>query len=129
MARDLQPIVGNWYKHLDKGQLFRVVDVDEDNDMIEVQHFDGDLEQFESDEWFEMDLERAAEPEDWTGPVDDVERDDLGYSATDMSDRDWRKSLDEEEESKEDWEKEQPEDERDEWGEGEPSEEPYESEP
>jgi hypothetical protein len=129
MARDLQPIVGNWYKHLDKGQLFRVVDVDEDNDMIEVQHFDGDLEQFESDEWFEMDLERAAEPEDWTGPVDDVERDDLGYSATDMSDRDWRKSLDEEEESKEDWENEKPEDERDEWGEGEPSEEPYESEP
>jgi hypothetical protein len=129
MARDLQPIVGNWYKHLDKGQLFRVVDVDEDNDMIEVQHFDGDLEQFESDEWFEMDLERAAEPEDWTGPVDDVERDDLGDTATDMSDRDWRKSLDEEEESKEEWENEQPEDERDEWGEGKPSEEPYESEP
>ena len=129
MARDLQPIVGNWYKHLDKGQLFRVVDIDEDNDMIEVQHFDGDLEQFESDEWFEMDLERAAEPEDWTGPVDDVERDDLGYTATDMSDRDWRKSLDEEEESKEDWENERPEEERDEWGEGESSEEPYESEP
>ena len=129
MARDLQPIVGNWYKHLDKGQLFRVVDIDEDNDMIEVQHFDGDLEQFESDEWFEMDLERAAEPEDWTGPVDDIERDDLGDTATDMSDRDWRKSLDEEEESKEDWENEKPEDERDEWGEGKPSEEPYESEP
>ena len=129
MARDLQPIVGNWYKHLDKGQLFRVVDIDEDNDMIEVQHFDGDLEQFESDEWFEMDLERAAEPEDWTGPVDDIERDDLGDTATEMSDRDWRKSLDEEEESKEDWENEKPEDERDEWGEGKPSEEPYESEP
>ena len=129
MARDLQPIVGNWYKHLDKGQLFRVVDIDEDNDMIEVQHFDGDLEQFESDEWFEMDLQRAAEPEDWTGPVDDIERDDLGDTATEMSDRDWRKSLDEEEESKEDWENEKPEDERDEWGEGKPSEEPYESEP
>jgi Family of unknown function (DUF6763) len=123
MARDLPPIVGNWYKHLDKGQLFRVVDVDEDNDMIEVQHFDGDLEQFESDEWFEMDLARAAEPEDWTGPVDDVERDDLGYAETDMSDRDWRKSLDEEENPKEEWEDERPEDERDEWAEGEPSEE------
>lgn len=116
MARDLDPIVGGWYKHLDKGQVFRVIEVDEDNDMIEVQHFDGDLEQFDSDEWFEMDLVRAAEPEDWTGPVDDVERDDLGYTETDMSERDWRKSLDEEDKegSKERWEDERPENDRDE---------------
>ena len=129
MAHDLQPIVGNWYKHLDKGQLFRVIDIDEDNDVIEIQHFDGDLEQFESSDWFEMDLERAAEPEDWTGPIDDVERDDLGYTETDMSDKDWRKALAEEKDSKEEWEDESPEDEDDEWGDGEPSEENYESEP
>lgn len=129
MAHDLQPIVGNWYKHLDKGQSFRVLDIDEDNDVIEIQHFDGDLEQLESSDWFEMDLERAAEPEDWTGPVDDVERDDLGYTETDMSDRDWRKALAEEKDSKEEWEDESPEDDDDEWGDGEPSEDYYESEP
>lgn len=128
MAHDLQPIVGNWYKHLDKGQVFRVVDIDEDDDVIEVQHFDGDLEELDSSDWFEMDLERAAEPEDWTGPVDDIERDDLGYTETDMTDRDWRKSLQEEQSSEEEWEDETPEDERDDWGEGDSSEDYDESE-
>lgn len=129
MARDLPPIVGNWYKHLDKGQLFRVVAVDEDEDLIEIQHFDGDLERFDSNEWFEMDLERAAEPEDWTGPVDDVERDDLADSETDMSERDWRETLDDEPSEGEEWEDERPEDERDDWDEGGSSEDLYGSEP
>ncbi len=123
MARDLEPRVGKWYKHLDKGQLFRVIDVDEDNDTIEVQHFDGDLEQFESSEWFEMDLARAAQPEDWTGPVDDIERDDLPDSETSTADRDWRQSLDEEDEQDESLEDEdEDKDQPDEWDDDEATE-------
>lgn len=92
---ELEPIIGNWYRHLDKGQTFRVVAVDEEHGIVEVQHFDGDIEEIDTDGWAELDLEAASEPEDWTGPVDDVETDDIGYSETDMEATDWKQSLQE----------------------------------
>lgn len=88
-----KPVAGNWYRHLDKGQMFRVIDVDAKEDLIEMQHFDGDVEEIETAEWYAMRIEPAAEPEDWTGPLDDVETDDLGLSETAMKDRDWQESL------------------------------------
>jgi hypothetical protein len=51
--------------------------------------FDGDLEEMDFDEWHQQSIEAIEPPEDWTGPVDDVERDDLGYSETDMTPEDW----------------------------------------
>jgi len=124
MSTELEPIVDNWYRHLDKGQTFVVVAIDEDAGTVEVQHFDGDLEQIDLESWSELELELAEEPENWTGPVDDVETDDLGYSETDMSAEDWRKPLREAHgDERESWEDTTPEDERDEWGEGAPAEE------
>jgi hypothetical protein len=82
MKNELEPVVGNWYVHLDKGEPFRVVAIDEEARTIEIQHFDGDIEECDVDEWRAMDLELGEEPEDWTGPVDDVQADDLGYTET-----------------------------------------------
>lgn len=93
MATDADPIVGNWYAHLDKGQRFEVVAVDEDEGTVELQYFDGAVEEVELGEWYELEVEPAEAPEDWTGPVDDVERDDLGYSDTGMEEGDWRENL------------------------------------
>jgi hypothetical protein len=93
MATDADPIVGNWYAHLDKGQRFEVVAVDEDAGTVEVQYFDGAVEEVDLGEWYELDVEPAEAPEDWTGPMDDLERDDLGYSDTGMEDTDWRENL------------------------------------
>ena len=96
MSRDLDPIIGNWYRHLDKGQMFRVIAVDESDSTIELQHFDGDIEEVTMVGWRAMDLEVSEAPEDWTGPMDDIEPDDLGYSSeTVMSDEDWRAPLQE----------------------------------
>ena len=95
MDKDLDPIVGNWYRHLDKGQMFKVVALDETAALIELQHYDGDIEEVDLTAWRGMDLEIAAAPEDWSGSVDVVERDDLGYSETGMSGKDWRESLQE----------------------------------
>ena len=123
MSTELDPIVGNWYRHLDKGQAFQVVAVNETARTIELQHFDGDLEEIESDDWYKMTLEPAATPEDWTGPVDDVQRDDLGYTDTNMERPDWRKPLEENPgQAGESWEDSRSEDERDEWAEGTPTE-------
>lgn len=93
MKNELEPIVGGWYRHVDKGQTFRVVAVDEDAETIEIQHYDGDVEEIDFYAWPDLELELAEEPEDWTGPVDDVETDDLGYTETDMSGEDWRAPL------------------------------------
>jgi hypothetical protein len=45
----IEPIVGDWYRS--HGQLFEVVAVDEDDDIIEIQHADGDLEEIDLDDW------------------------------------------------------------------------------
>jgi hypothetical protein len=93
MTDDLDPIVGNWYRHLDKGQRFEVIAVDEDEGFVEIQHFDGDVEEIDLEGWYEMELEGIEPSEDWTGPIDDIEPDDLGYTETDMEDEDWRTPL------------------------------------
>lgn len=119
VSTEIEPVPNNWYRHLDKGQTFVVIEVDEHDGIVEIQHYDGDLEQIELAVWNEMDLELAEEPEDWTGPVDDVETDDLDYTETDMSAEDWRGSLrDTHAPEGESWEETTPEDERDDWGEG-----------
>ncbi|MCF6291326.1 MAG: hypothetical protein L3J03_10075 [Desulfobacterales bacterium] len=79
MNNEIEPIVGNWYLHLGKGRDFTVVAVDEDGRGVEIQYFDGDLEELSLEEWAAMELDIREPPEDWTGPVDDVELDDLGY--------------------------------------------------
>jgi hypothetical protein len=80
MPTDADPIVGNWYEIPDKDKKFEVVALDEDNGLVDVQYFDGDLDEIDLDAWYEMELAPTEAPEDWTGPIDGVERDDLGYS-------------------------------------------------
>jgi hypothetical protein len=84
MGNRLPPIVGNWYAHRDKGALFQVVALDEDAGTIEIQEFDGGLDELDLDEWRALSVYGAAQPEDWGGPLDDVEPDEFGY--TDLAD-------------------------------------------
>lgn len=93
MDADIEPIVDNWYFHLDKGQDFKVVAVDEDSGVIEIQHFDGDVEEVTQDEWSEMEIELSEEPQNWTGAMDISEVDDYGTEITDTSKDDWNDSL------------------------------------
>jgi hypothetical protein len=79
MIGELDPIEGNWYHHLDRERDFMVVDVNEKEATVDIQYFDGDIEELEMEEWEEMDLEEIEPPEDWTGPLDDLEADDRNY--------------------------------------------------
>jgi hypothetical protein len=90
MSNDIEPIVGNWYCCRTKGQLFQVIDLDDDAGLVEVQRFDGDLEAMDMESWNSLDIEFAEPPEDWTGPIDELDPDDLSYSSTDMAKDDWR---------------------------------------
>jgi hypothetical protein len=50
--------------------LLEVVAIDPDEGTIEVQHFDGTVEEFDLESWNEQELEAAQPPEDWSGSVD-----------------------------------------------------------
>lgn len=80
MMNRLPPVVGNWYSHRDKGELFQVVALDEGSGTIEIQDFEGDLDELDLEEWRGLQVDEAEQPEDWSGPIDDVEPDELGYT-------------------------------------------------
>jgi len=68
-----QPNVGSWYR-LEGGELFEVVAIDDDDATVEIQYFDGTVEEMDLDEWNahcdERALQAADPPEDWSGSVD-----------------------------------------------------------
>lgn len=89
MTNTLPPIVDQWYQHLDKGQCFFVTKVIAETDCIEVQHFDGDLDEFSFAEWRNLDIDLCETPEDWSGPLDVDNPEDYGTEVTDTSPAEW----------------------------------------
>ncbi len=119
--------VGQWYTRWDKGEIFQVTGYDEGSRCIEIQTFDGDLDEIDLETWSALPLAFAEQPEDCTGAVDNVEHDDLGYSETDMTGEDWAeplRTLRTKEEGEEPRQDTTAEDERDAEGEGASVEEP-----
>ena len=116
------PEIGQWYARGDKGQEFRVVGRDAESRAIEIQTFDGEVDEVDAETWETLSLERIEAPEDWTAPLDDVETDDLGYSETDMTTGDWTRPLQPIATVVEAWEAPEPEEDRDALGEGTPEE-------
>ena len=63
------PVVGMWYAR-SGGDSFEVVAIDRDDSTIEIQYFDGTIEELDFDEWRDEEIVAASPPEDWTGSVD-----------------------------------------------------------
>jgi hypothetical protein len=124
MANNLEPLAGQWYRRLGKGEMFQVIDADAQDGSVEIQSFDGEIEQLSDEDWRVLEVEACEPPEDWTGPYDDIERDDLGYSDTEMTAEDWRAPVEGAPPRREAWQETTPEDDNDEGDEGRP-EEPY----
>nr|NIO42774.1 hypothetical protein [Burkholderiales bacterium] len=55
MAWDAEPVVGQWYRHVDKNYEFKVVAVDENEGIVEIQYLDDDVEELDIDSWYEWD--------------------------------------------------------------------------
>src|SRR5437762_609290 len=62
----IAPVIGRWYRS--HGQLFKVVATDDDEQVIEIQHADGNLEELELEDWIVRaragSLSPAGPPED-----------------------------------------------------------------
>lgn len=67
MGREYEPTKGQWYEDLENDETFQVLRVDEDREIVEIQHLDGDIEELDVDSWAELDLELSEEPEGWSG--------------------------------------------------------------
>ena len=85
MPNELDPLIDQWYAHVDKGQRFFVTAINEEENTVDLQHFDGDVEEISLDEWRDLDIELSEEPESWTGALDIAEQDDLGTGVTDTT--------------------------------------------
>lgn len=92
MAHEIKPVVGAWYKDLE-GKSFEVVATDETS--VELQYFDGATAEADLDVWYDMELESIPEPEDWSGPYDNVMKDDFGDTDRAMHPEEWNGPLDE----------------------------------
>jgi hypothetical protein len=86
------PVVGEWYAD-PQGALFEVVAIDQDDGTVEVQYFDGTVEELEADSWEEMRPKPTDPPEDWSGSMD-VEREDYGVERDDGDRGMWANPLD-----------------------------------
>ena len=86
---ELTPTIGSWYRNLEDDRLFEVVATDEDDGTIEIQYFESEIEELDTDTWGELALEATAAPEDWRGPYDDLVSDDMGDTEDPLHPENW----------------------------------------
>ena len=107
MGRDYEPVKGQWYENVEDDETFRVLSVDEDAELVEIEYLDGDIEELDIDAWHEMDLERIEEPEGWAAQEDAGEEEEEDEDEEDEDeDDDWD---DDDEDEDDDWEDEEEE--------------------
>lgn len=90
--KEAPPVVGDWYKN-ENGDSFEVVAYDPDDLTVEVQFYDGTVEEFELDTWNQLQIESIEPPEDWAGSYD-IEREDYGVDSESHRSRGWSNPLD-----------------------------------
>jgi hypothetical protein len=92
VGRDYDPVKGKWYEDLEENEIFLVLSVDPDQELVEIQYENGDTEEIDLDTWHELDLEHAVQPEGWSNEA---------------------KAAEEEEDEEEDWDEDEDEDDDD----------------
>ena len=63
------PVIGQWFRR-PNGTLFEVVAIDEDAMTVEIQQFDGTIDELDIERWPRLLLTEVSAPEDWSGSVD-----------------------------------------------------------
>jgi hypothetical protein len=90
VSRDNEPVKGQWYENVEDEETFRVLSVDEDAEVVEIEYLDGEIEELDLEEWREFDLDLIDEPEGWSDEDDEDEDDDEEWDDEDEDeDDDW----------------------------------------
>ncbi len=74
----LYPVIGQWFRR-PSGVMFEVVAVDEQERTVEIQQFDGTIDEFDVENWTDLLLTEVSAPEDWSGSVD-MDPEDVLYN-------------------------------------------------
>jgi len=98
MASKADPVIGEWYHSTEKAEKFMVTTIDDHSDTVEIQYFDGNVDEMDLTTWYALGIEHIEAPEDWTGPMDNIEKDDLNPVGTEMRREDWEAPYQEEDE-------------------------------
>ena len=102
VSRDYEPVPGQWYQNVEEEESFRVLSVDEDSELLEIEYLDGDIEEIDLETWHEMDLDRIAEPEGWSESDEDESEDEDYDDEDEDEDDDWDDDEDEDEDEVDD---------------------------
>lgn len=78
-----QVTVGDWYR-VGEEPPFEVVAVDADQETVEIQYFDGTVQEIAFDDWTEMRPQPSAPPEDFSGAMD-IDKEDYGIEPDRLS--------------------------------------------
>jgi len=105
VSRDYEPVPGQWYENLEDEESFRVLTVDEDSELVEIEYLDGEIEEIDLETWHEMDLEQTEEPEGWAKSDEEDEDEEEEEDEDDDDDDDW--DDDEDDEDDEDWDEDE----------------------
>jgi hypothetical protein len=70
VGREHTPVPGKWYENREEEETFRVLSVDEDDELVEIEYMDGEIEELDLDTWHELDLELTEQPEGWSDEAD-----------------------------------------------------------
>ena len=78
MKSRIEAVPGQWYRDRSSGDVFQIVSLDNEDRSLNIQYTDGAVDEMSLDEWAASDLAECEQPEDWVGPYDDLESDDIG---------------------------------------------------
>ncbi|HFD80967.1 MAG TPA: hypothetical protein ENK05_11345 [Gammaproteobacteria bacterium] len=87
MDVDPTPRIGDWYRN-SIGDTFEIVAQDEDDDTLELQYYDGTVEELDAETWNAMQPESIEPPEDWRGSMD-LSREDAAAPEESAIPGDW----------------------------------------
>jgi hypothetical protein len=76
VSREYAPVPGKWYENKEEEETFRVLSVDEDDELVEIEYLDGEIEELDLDTWHELDLEPTEEPEGWSDDAEEEEEEE-----------------------------------------------------
>lgn len=79
----LYPVIGQWFRR-PSGVIFEVVAVDEGDRTVEIQQFDGTIDEVDVENWTDLSVIEVSAPEDWSGSVDMDPEDIVDKNGSDM---------------------------------------------
>lgn len=87
------PVIGSWYQVIG-GDSFEVVAYDSDDGTVEIQYFDGSVEELDMEAWEETVMRPIPAPEDWSGSLDIGDKEDYGVDLESNGEADLNSILD-----------------------------------